>query len=116
MAKPDFIFIGIRGSVVALDKKSGARLWETKLKGSNFVSLLVDQDRVLAGAQGEMFCLDASTGQILWHDGLKGYGFGLLSIATADGNTDASVMAAEIARRQQEASSAAAGSSTTAAS
>jgi outer membrane protein assembly factor BamB len=111
MAKPEMVFVGIRGSVVALDKNSGARLWETKLKGSNFVMLLVAGGRVFAGAQGEIFCLDAGTGKLLWHDALKGYGLGLLSIATANGSSDASVAAAEFCRQQEADSSAAAASS-----
>ncbi len=106
MANPELAFVGIRGSVVALDKISGSRAWETKLKGAGFVTLLVDDGRVLAGAQGEIFCLDAATGEILWHDGLKGYGLGLVSLATKYGNSDLSAMAAE--QTQQEASSAAA--------
>ena len=111
MAKTDLIFLGIRGSVVALEKNSGRRAWETKLKGSNFVTLLVDGKQIFAGAQGEIFCLDAATGKIIWHDGLKGYGFGLMSIATQNGNSDAAALAARHALQQQESSSAAAAGS-----
>ena len=111
MAKPNLVFVGIRGSVLALDKNSGAHVWETKLKGGTFVTLLVDGDRLLAGANGEIFCLDAATGQILWHDGLKGYGFGLMSIATANGSSDSSASAAEFCRQQEADSSAAAAGS-----
>ncbi len=107
MVKPDLVFVGIRGSVLALDKNSGGRVWETKLKGGTFVTVLVEGDRVLAGAQGEIFCLDAATGQVLWHDGLKGYGLGLMSIATATRSSNSSAIAAEH-RRQQEADSSAA--------
>ena len=111
MAHPDLVFIGIRGSVLALDKLSGRRVWETKLKGSSFVTLLVEDNCVLAGAQGELFCLAANTGNILWQDGLKGYGFGLMSIATVNGSSDmAAAIAAEHNRQQQESTSAAAGS------
>jgi outer membrane protein assembly factor BamB len=94
MAKPSLIFVGIRGLVVAMDRGSGTRVWETKLKGSGFVSILVDEDRVLAGTQGEIFCLDAATGKIIWHDGLRGYGLGLMSIATKNGNTGLQSLAA----------------------
>ena len=111
MTKRETVFVGIRGSVVALDKNSGGRVWETKLKGGNFVTLLVDGDQVLAGAHGEIFCLDAVTGQVLWHDGLKGYGFGLMSVATANRSSDSSVVAAEHDRQQEaDAFAAAAGS------
>ena len=107
MTASDLVFLGIRGSVVALDKKSGARVWETKLKGGSFVTLLADGNRILAGAQGEIFCLDAATGKTLWHDGLRGYGLGLMSIATQNGNSNAVAAAAQQNSEQQQASSAA---------
>jgi len=107
MAKPDLVYLGIRGSVLALDKNSGARIWETKLKGSQFVALLVDGQRIFAGTQGEIFCLDAATGKPLWHDGLSGYGFGLLSLAIQNGVSDPALLAAEHIRQQQAAASAA---------
>jgi outer membrane protein assembly factor BamB len=107
MAKPDLVYLGIRGSVLALDKNSGARIWETKLKGSQFVTLLVDGQRIFAGAQGEIFCLDAATGKTLWHDGLSGYGFGLMSLAIQNGGSDPALLAAEHVRLQQAAASAA---------
>ena len=105
MANPDLVFLGIRSSVMALDKKTGTRAWETKLKGSSFVTLLVDGNRIFAGAQGEIFCLEAATGKTLWHDGLSGYGFGLLSIASQNGGSDSALLASEFVRQQQEAAS-----------
>jgi len=111
MIKSDLVFLGIRGSVVALDKNSGVRVWEVKLKGSSFVTLLVEGNRILAGAQGEIFCLDATTGKTLWHDALKGYGLGLMSLATINGSSDASVLAAQKVRQEEESSSAAAAGS-----
>jgi outer membrane protein assembly factor BamB len=94
-----------------MDQGSGGRVWETKLKGASFVTVLVDGGQVFAGTQGEIFCLDGATGKILWHDGLKGYGFGLLSIATKNGSSGIGALAAEEQRRQSasaDASSAAA--------
>ena len=105
MAKPDLVFAGIRGSVVALDKISGSRLWEAKLGGGAFVTLLVEGSQIFAGTQGEIFCLDSATGKILWHDGLKGYGLGLMRIATPNGSTNSAAIAAE-QDRQSESSSA----------
>jgi outer membrane protein assembly factor BamB len=106
MAKPDLIFLGIRGSVLALDKNTGGRIWETKLKGSSFVTLLTEDNRIFAGAQGEIFCLDAASGKTLWHDRLSGYGLGLMSIATRNGDSAVTALAAEQFRQQQEASAA----------
>jgi hypothetical protein len=106
MAKSNLIFAGIRGSVVAFDKSSGARVWETKLKSGDFVTLLVEEGRIFAGTHGEIFCLDAATGNMLWQDGLKGYGLGLMSIATKNGCSDTAALAAEFIRAQSDSSSA----------
>jgi outer membrane protein assembly factor BamB len=42
------IFLGVHGEVVALDRATGQELWSTKLGGSDFVNLLLDQDRIIA--------------------------------------------------------------------
>lgn len=102
MATTDLVFLGINGSVVSIEKATGRRIWAKKLKGSDYVSVLVDGNRVLAGAQGEIFCLDAATGKTLWHDALKGYGWGLMSIATQNGSSDTSSVQAHKAREQQD--------------
>jgi outer membrane protein assembly factor BamB len=60
MVKTNLVFLGIKGSVLALDKTTGQRVWEKKLRGGSFVTLLVEKDQILAGAQGEIFCLGRS--------------------------------------------------------
>lgn len=115
MKTSDLIFIGIRGSVVALNRATGRQVWATHLKGSDFVSILVEPDLILASCYGEIFCLEPHTGNALWHNPLKGFGRGLATIATIrnpeDRNTPAS---AEKRRRDQEAASSAAVVSTVA--
>lgn len=83
------IFIGIRGDVIALDRATGQQLWKTSLKGTDFVNLPVDGDRVIAATKGEVFCLDAATGQVVWCNELPGEGRGSVTIATASGSTSA---------------------------
>ena len=70
-----------------MDRTTGQEVWSTKLAGSDFVNLLVDQDRIITTTKGEAFCLDAVTGQILWKNNLPGMGLGLITIATANGST-----------------------------
>jgi len=77
------VFVGIRGRVLALEPGTGTELWRTRLKGGDFVNVVLIEDRVYAATQGEMFCLDPATGTILWHNPLKGLGTGLTSIAAA---------------------------------
>ena len=84
MKLSDLVFIGIRGSVVALYRATGAEAWTTHLKGANFVNVVVEPDRILAAAQGEIFCLAPYTGEVLWHNRLKGYGMGLAAIASVN--------------------------------
>ena len=74
------LYVGIKGSVVALDRETGAERWRTKLKGMTFVSLHRDDRHLYGATGGEMFCLDPATGSILWHNKLKGLGFGLVTM------------------------------------
>ena len=78
----DLVFIGIKGSVVALNRATGAPVWVRRLKGSDFVNVVLDGETILASCYGEIFCLDALTGAALWHNPLKGFGLGLTTIAT----------------------------------
>ena len=81
------VFLGVCGEVVALDRTTGQELWSTKLAGSDFVNLVLDQDRIIATTRGKAFCIDTTTGQLLWHNDLPGMGLGMVSIATATGST-----------------------------
>ncbi len=104
MKTSDLIFIGIKGSVVALYRDTGQLAWSTRLKGMDFVNVVLERDKVLATACGEIFCLDALAGRVLWHNPLKGYGRGLATIATEanPGTGNASVLA-EKHRRDEAA-------------
>lgn len=97
------IFIGIRGGVVALDRETGRQLWKAELKGSDFVNVMLDNDRVLAATKGKIFCLDATTGQVLWHNELPGEGRGLITIATASGSSSSVPPSREKQRRDDAA-------------
>lgn len=107
MALPNVLYLGIKGTVIAFERTTGCRLWEAKLKGQGFVTVLVDGDRVIAATYGEVFCLDAADGRQLWHDPLRGFGYGLVSLATPD-NSVSPTGAAELMMRQQHAAAASA--------
>jgi outer membrane protein assembly factor BamB len=106
------IYVGIKGSVLALDRKTGDEVWQTRLKGSDFVNLVLDGDDLLAATRGEMFCLDARTGNVRWNNRLRGWGWGLVCIATEQKSSDL-LWAAEYRRRQEADASAAAASAAT---
>ena len=103
------VFIGIKGSVVALNRATGQQVWATHLKGSDFVNVVAQDGAILASCYGEMFCLDPRTGNALWHNPLKGFGTGLATIATEQNprNGNAPVLS-EKRRRDQEAAASAA--------
>ena len=105
----DLVFIGIKGSVVALDRTTGQQVWATHLKGSGFVNVVLQDGAILASCYGEVFCLDPLTGDGLWHNPLKGFGTGLVTIATEHnpGPGNAPVLA-EKRRRDEEAAASAA--------
>ena len=102
--KSNAVILGVGGHVVALDTTTGSELWRTKLKGSDFVTISIQDGRIYAGARGEVFCLD-SAGMILWHNNLKGLGLGLVAFGG-----DEEIATAEKILAQRRAAAAAASS------
>ena len=64
MAQSKFIYLGVKGSVIAVNSVNGQQLWATSLKGSDFVNVVLDGNNLYATARGEIFCLDPNTGII----------------------------------------------------
>ncbi len=110
MKASDLVYIGIKGSVLALNRTSGEQVWATHLKGSDFVNVLVEGGKIFASCYGEVFCLDPVTGEGLWHNRLKGLGTGLATIATEDTlrSTLTTVLAEKRRREEQTAAAASA--------
>jgi outer membrane protein assembly factor BamB len=80
----DLLFVGIKGSVLAIRKYDGAIAWSTKLRrGSSFVPILQEGDRLYAASGGEVTCLNGASGRVLWNNRLPGYGMGYAAIAGA---------------------------------
>jgi outer membrane protein assembly factor BamB len=102
------VFIGLKGSVVALNRATGQQVWMTRLKGTGFVNVVLEDGAVLTSCQGEIFCLEPLTGRNLWHNPLKGFGLGLATIATEHNPGTGSVAVLAEKRRRDEAASAAA--------
>lgn len=96
------VFIGIKGTVLALDRATGEEVWRTPLKGSSFVNLALEGGCLLASTHGEVFCLDPATGDIRWNNPLRGLGYGLVSFVGSP------VALSEQQRRQEAAAAAAA--------
>jgi putative pyrroloquinoline-quinone binding quinoprotein len=112
MKTSELVFIGIKGSVVALNRATGEQVWATRLKGLNFVNVVLQGEVVLASCDGEIFCLDPLTGTARWHNPLKGFGMGLATIATETnlGSGTATVLAEKLRHDEQAAASATAAS------
>jgi outer membrane protein assembly factor BamB len=91
MKTSELIFVGIKGSVLALNAATGEQIWVKVLKGRDFVSVVAQEDKIFASVQGEVFCLEAQTGRELWHNPLRGYGVGLTSVATTQGLSSAPI-------------------------
>jgi outer membrane protein assembly factor BamB len=113
MASLNFVFTGINGCVVALDESTGAQIWVTRLKGSEFVNLMLSEEKLYATTKGEIFCLDPRTGKILWQNPLKGMGRGLVCIAAPGSQAN---FAAAIKRKKDQDDAAAAATVTAAGS
>ena len=113
MAQSRFIYLGVHGSVIALNSANGEQLWATPLKGIEFVNVVLDGNNLYAATKGEIFCLEPKTGIIRWHNPLKGYGWGLVSIAGEGIAQDPSVLGAEKRRRDQQQAAASSGATAT---
>ena len=111
------LYLGTHSHVAAFDRATGAELWRTKLKGTltsdDFVSLLVQPDRLYAHTGGELYCLDSATGAILWKNGLTGLGYGIASLAVVgQPSVPPPLVAAQRARSAQSGTIAATSAST----
>jgi len=109
MPRSKTIYLGVKGSVVAIDAGTGRQLWATDLKGDGFVNVVLDGENLYAATKGEIFCLDPATGDGRWHNPLKGFGLGLVSIATETVSPNALLTLFAQKRRQDEQAAAASG-------
>ena len=101
----NYVFLGVHGSVIALDQTTGGQVWATRLKGRDFVNLMLTENEIYAATKGEIFCLDPVTGKVLWQNRLKGMGLGLVCIAASGAQPNPT--AAIQAKKNQEAAAAA---------
>jgi outer membrane protein assembly factor BamB len=108
MKTSDLIFVGIKGTVLALNRATGNQVWATHLKGYEFVNVAFDCGKVLATCCGEAFCLDPLTGNAVWHNPLKGLGRGLATIASETMTSALPPVQAEKLQRDAAAAAAAA--------
>jgi|SRR5581483_5454511 len=104
MAQRNLLFIGIKGTVLALDRATGQEVWRTELLRSEFLNLVHQDGDLFAATAGELFCLDSVTGHVRWHNQLKGLGRGLIAIAGA--GSQQSLIAREKQRQDEEAAAA----------
>jgi outer membrane protein assembly factor BamB len=77
------LFIGVNGTVLAIDRATGQEVWRTKLKGGDFVNVVLDEGELYATTKGELFSLDPATGTIRWQNELKGLGLGIITAGAA---------------------------------
>lgn len=109
MKTSDLIFVGIKGSVVAISRTTGRQAWATRLKGYDFVNVTVEEKQIYATCRGEIFCLDPLSGKLLWHNPLKGFGLGLATVAVPGiPSTQFAVLSEHQRKEQQAAANAAA--------
>jgi hypothetical protein len=113
MALNDMLFVGLNGRVAALDRGTGAVIWEWRpaRKGGGWVTLLLDRDLLLVAANGYLYALDAQTGEERWNNPLKGWGTGIACFAAIGQQTPVALLqqiaAAQAAIAAEQAAAAA---------
>ena len=106
MATKNLLYIGIKGTALALDRATGQEVWRAELKGSDFVNVVLDGDELYAATKGELFRLDPGSGAVVWRNAMPGLGWGLVTIGTSANQQAVSM--GEKKRRDQQAAAAAA--------
>lgn len=104
-----YIYVGIKSSIVALDDRTGAEVWRTQLRGSDYVNVLWDGEALVAANSGEVWRLDPQSGAVIWHNTLKGFGRGVVSLASGRRATSASENDSAAAKRRRDQQAAMAG-------
>ena len=104
------VYLGMKGSVMAIDRKNGSIVWETKLSGSGMVNVVWDDGLLLAHTRGELYAVVPENGRIAWKNDLPGKGYGMGTFASptlSSGDQQAMVM--EIIQAQQRSAAASGG-------
>jgi outer membrane protein assembly factor BamB len=105
----DLVFTGFNKRVIALDRYSGKLVWDWKAtKGSGYVAILLDGDRLIISVQGYIYCLDPLTGKQVWENELKGFGTGISSVVSVRGSSLGGPAAQSAVDSQQAAAAASA--------
>ncbi len=87
----DLVFTAFNKRVAALDRNTGAIVWQwTAPSGETYASLLLDGDRLIVCVHGYMYALDAASGRPLWANEMAGFGFGVASLASVRGSHSSS--------------------------
>ena len=82
----DLVFTGFNKRVAALNRNTGAIVWQWSApSGSTYTSLLLDGDRLIVSVHGYMYALDAASGQQLWANEMSGFGYGVASLVSVRG-------------------------------
>ena len=98
----DKLFLGIKGRAVCVDKFSGNKIWDVKLKSTSEVTnILAEDELVFVYSGGHLFCLDIYSGAVKWENKLKGMGYGPCIMASQ--NQNASVVSSNLAAQQSSA-------------
>ncbi|MBL9133047.1 MAG: PQQ-binding-like beta-propeller repeat protein [Verrucomicrobiaceae bacterium] len=105
----DLVFTAFNKRVAALHRETGQIVWKwTAPRGSTYTSLLLDGDLLIACVRGYMYALDARTGQQRWMNEMAGFGFGVASLASVNGVSNAHHVITAAAQQAAAAAAAAA--------
>lgn len=103
------VFLGFNSYVTALDRDTGEIVWKwvSPEGSSDYVSLLLDGDRLIVSVEGYTYCLNPLSGEQVWANALKGFGTGIPTLVSSRGTSSLGAAAAETlaAQRRRAASS-----------
>ncbi|MHC5066200.1 MAG: outer membrane protein assembly factor BamB family protein [Planctomycetota bacterium] len=107
LAVADLVFVAFNSRAAALNRKNGRIVWRWKSpKGSGFVALLLDGERLIASVNGYTYCLDPLTGEQLWTNQMSGFGLGVPCLTSFRGSSLGASVLAQTAADQAAANAA----------
>ena len=97
------VFLGFNSYVTALDRDTGEIVWKwvSPDGSSDYVSLLLDGDRLIVSVEGYTYCLNPLSGEQVWANPLKGFGTGIPTLVSARGTSSLGAAAAETLAEQR---------------
>lgn len=92
----EHVYLGIKKFVVCIDRRTGAKIWRSKVKANQLITLVVEGPLVIAHAGWVLFGISRCDGKTL-REKLPGLGYGHCVIASEGSSSTLQTQQAAVA-------------------